>query len=134
PTGWLHARKHRRPGLSGRPPRPPLRARGPRPAHPGPRSPPPAPLRAMLAAMPEHPVTRLDLFTVSPRGVPAAVARMATDRLRLRRLPGLTFTKLLGTGDGRTFDARDADLRRWGVLTVWATRAHAAAFGSPAGA
>src|SRR5690606_12049643 len=52
----------------------------------------------------------------------------------LRRLPGLTFTKLLGTGDGRTFDARDADLRRWGVLTVWATRAHAAAFGSPAGA
>jgi hypothetical protein len=65
------------------------------------------------------PITRIDLFTVVPAAIPLALVRMATDRRALRRQPDLTFWKLLGTGDGRTFDARDADLRRWGVLTVW---------------
>ena len=74
-----------------------------------------------------RPLTRLDVFTVPPAAVPRAVARMATDRGRLRRA-GPVFWKLLGTGDGRTFDARDADLRRWAVLTVWADAASAAAF------
>jgi hypothetical protein len=44
---------------------------------------------------------------------------MAVDRLRLRRHPGLRFAKLLGTGSGRTFTARDADPHRWALLTVW---------------
>ena len=78
--------------------------------------------------MPQMPATRLDLFTVRPAAVPVSLARMATDRLRLRRQPALRFSKLLGTGDGRTFDARDADLRRWGVLTVWPTPQEAADF------
>ena len=78
------------------------------------------------------PVTRVDLFTVPPSAVPRAIARMATDRWRLGRADPV-FWKLLGTGDGRTFDARDADLRRWGVLTVWPTAADAAGFGGSHG-
>lgn len=78
--------------------------------------------------MPQMPVTRLDVFTVRAAAVPVAVTRMATDRLTLRRQPGLRFAKLVGTGDGRTFDVRDADLRRWGVLTVWSTPEDATAF------
>ena len=83
--------------------------------------------------MPETPVTRIDVFTVRPTAVPLAVTRMATDRARLRRQPGLRFRKLLGTGDGRTFDARDADVRRWGLLTVWVSPAAATAFGRRGG-
>lgn len=79
--------------------------------------------------MPTTPVTRLDLFTVPPSAVPRALARMTTDRRRLRAADPL-FWKLLGTGDGRTFGARDADLRRWGVLTVWPTAADAEGFGA----
>jgi hypothetical protein len=61
----------------------------------------------------------LHLWGVSGPGVGRAVAHMATDRLRLRRSPGLRFAKLLGTGSGRTFTVRDADPRRWGLLAVW---------------
>lgn len=77
-------------------------------------------------------VTRIDLFTVPTGAVPRALLRMATDRWRLRRTAPL-FWKLLGTGDGRTFDARDADLRRWVVLTVWRTPGDADAFGHHGG-
>lgn len=62
----------------------------------------------------------LHLWRIAPRSVPAAVARMALDRSRVRRTPGLRFAKLLGTGDGRTFTARDADPLRWGLLATWA--------------
>jgi hypothetical protein len=82
--------------------------------------------------MPTTPVTRVDLFTVPPSTVPRAIGRMATDRRRLRRADPV-FWKLLGTGDGRTFDVRDADLRRWGVLTVWPTAVAAAGFGTSHG-
>lgn len=57
-----------------------------------------------------------------------ALARMATDRGRARRLPGVRFAKLLGTGDGRTFTVRDADLRTWALLATWADPSYAAAF------
>jgi len=53
---------------------------------------------------------------------------MATDRMALRRTPGLLFAKSLGTGRGDTFGIRDADLGRWGLLTVWEQEACAAAF------
>jgi hypothetical protein len=65
---------------------------------------------------------------------------MGFDRRPLRRMPGATFVKLLGTGSGRTFTPRDADPHRWGVLTCWrdvdgperyeSTRIHAAWTGS----
>lgn len=73
------------------------------------------------------PVT-LHLWGVSSMRVPQALGRMATDRLALRTLPGLRFGKLLGTGSGRTFDVRDADLGHWGLLAVWDSPATAVAF------
>jgi hypothetical protein len=75
----------------------------------------------------------LHLWTVPRSAVPAAVLRMATDRGRVRRTPGVRFAKLLGTGDGRTFTARDADPLRWGLLATWTDAEAARAFeaGSP---
>jgi hypothetical protein len=82
----------------------------------------------MHEAVPE--LVTLHLWRVPRRAVPAAVARMATDRQRVRRQPGVRFAKLLGTGDGRTFTWRDADSRRWGLLATWADRDAATAFES----
>lgn len=70
----------------------------------------------------------LHLFTVPTRRVPAALARMGLDRRHLASTPGCGFWKLLGTGDGRTFTVRDADLRRWGLLAVWADPGDLVAF------
>lgn len=70
----------------------------------------------------------LHLWRVPPRDVPQAVLRMGVDRVRVRRTPGVRFAKLLGTGDGRTFTARDADPTRWGLLATWTDPAAAAAF------
>jgi hypothetical protein len=53
---------------------------------------------------------------------------MATDRTRLRRVPGLRFARLLGTGAGTTFAVRDADLHQWALLACWGEPADAAAF------
>lgn len=75
-------------------------------------------------------VVTLHLWGVAPGGVPGAVRRMATHRRALRRTPGLTFAKLLGTGDGRTFTVRDADPLHWGVLATWDSVALARAFAS----
>ncbi len=74
------------------------------------------------------PAVHLTLWGVPGRAVPRAVARMALDRLALRGTPGLRFAKLLGTGDGRTFTARDADPHHWGLLSVWDDDAAADAF------
>jgi hypothetical protein len=65
------------------------------------------------------PLVTLTLWGVPPAAVPAAMLRMALDRLHVRRTRGLRFAKLLGTGDGRTFTVRDADPLHWGLLTVW---------------
>jgi hypothetical protein len=70
----------------------------------------------------------LHLWRVPRGGVPAAVARMAVDPRRVRATPGLRFAKLLGTGSGRTFSARDADPRRWALLATWTDAGAAAAF------
>ncbi len=64
-------------------------------------------------------VVSLHIWGVPGRHVPAAVARMARDRRPVRRLPGVRFAKLLGTGSATTFTPRDADSRHWGVLTCW---------------
>ena len=47
-----------------------------------------------------------------------ALLRMALDRGSLRRLNGVRFAKMLGTGKGETFTPRDADATRWGALIV----------------
>ncbi len=69
----------------------------------------------------------LHLWGVSARAVPLAAARMALDRRHLRAAPS-RFWKLLGTGDGRTFTARDADPRHWALLATWDDADQAAAF------
>jgi hypothetical protein len=43
---------------------------------------------------------------------------MAVDRFRSRQFTGISFSKLLGTGSGKTFTARDANLYRWGIVVV----------------
>jgi hypothetical protein len=40
----------------------------------------------------------------------------------------LRFSRLLGTGHGRTFTPTDADLRHWALLTCWESAGHAEAF------
>ena len=52
-----------------------------------------------------------------PRSARAfALFSMARDRSVLRKSPGVSFAKMLGTGKGETFTPRDADLSRWGFL------------------
>jgi hypothetical protein len=76
------------------------------------------------------PLVTLHLWGIPGRAVPGALLRMAVDRPAVRRLPGVRFAKLLGTGSGRTFTVRDADPRRWGLLAVWDDDDAAAAFAS----
>ncbi len=80
------------------------------------------------AAAQSCPLVTVDLWGVHPRHVPHAVARMALDRRHLRRTTGVVFARSLGTGRGQTFGLRDADVLRWGLLTVWASAREAAAF------
>lgn len=56
------------------------------------------------------------------------MGRVGFQRWSLRGVPGLRFTKLLGTGSGRTFTPRDADLRHWALLTVFDDNASARTF------
>lgn len=71
------------------------------------------------------PVT-VHVWTVAPSRIPAFLGVLATRRRRLRNSPGLAFAKLLGTGDGRSFALRDADLRRWVGVAAWTSPAAAA--------
>lgn len=71
------------------------------------------------AAEPVPAVVSLYLYGVEGLGVARALGRMAVDRGLVRRIPGATFVKLLGTGSGRTFTPRDADPHHWGVLACW---------------
>ncbi|MGH8930086.1 MAG: monooxygenase [Egibacteraceae bacterium] len=64
--------------------------------------------------------TTVHIFTLRRGAVPFALARAAADPWRLRATPGVRFAKVLGTGDGSTFTLRDADIRRWALLIVWA--------------
>ena len=70
----------------------------------------------------------LHLWGVPGRQIPSALLRMGLHRRALRRTGGPTFSKLLGTGDGRTFTLRDADPHHWGLLATWRDAADAAAF------
>lgn len=61
----------------------------------------------------------LHLWRVPAARVPEALLRMAVDRERARRTPGVRFAKLLGTGS--TFTPRGADPTRWALLTTWSS-------------
>jgi hypothetical protein len=68
------------------------------------------------------------LWGVARRHVPWAAGRMMRHRAPLRRVPGLRFARLLGTGHGRTFTPGDADPRHWALLASWNTSETAEAF------
>jgi len=70
-------------------------------------------------AEPVPAVVSLHVYGVSGLDVARAVGRVAVDRGAVRRIPGAGFVKVLGTGSGRTFTPRDADLGHWGVLVCW---------------
>jgi heme-degrading monooxygenase HmoA len=80
----------------------------------------------MVAA--QGPVVALTIWGVPGRRIPTALSRMALDRRAVRAAPGLRFAKLLGTGNGRTFTLRDADLLHWALLSVWDDAAAAERF------
>lgn len=61
-------------------------------------------------------ITVIDIWRVKRWAVPIAFLYMALHRYIRRRA---RFAKLLGTGAGRTFTPRDADLFQWAILTVW---------------
>ena len=71
---------------------------------------------------------RLDITRVRSRHILIAFSLMARQRLSMRNLPGLTFYKLMGTGSGKTFTVRDADLNHWCVLSVWETQEDSLAY------
>jgi hypothetical protein len=73
------------------------------------------------------PVT-LHVWRVPRRRLPRALWRMAVDRRRLRRAPGVRFAKLLGTGRDRRFGPADADPTRWAALVAWEDEAAVAGF------
>ena len=63
-------------------------------------------------------VTVAYFFTIARKSIPFAFFSMAIDRTRSRKFTGISFSKLLGTGTGRTFTPSDADLTRWGMVVV----------------
>lgn len=63
-------------------------------------------------------LTVIYFWKIKPSKVGFALLRMALDRGALRRIKGVRFAKMLGTGKGETFTPRDADANRWGALIV----------------
>ena len=82
----------------------------------------------MRAVEPTPALVTLHVWRVGGSRVPAALLRVALDRMRLRRAAGPRFAKLLGTGSGRTFTVRDADPHHWALLATWRSAEDAAAF------
>jgi len=58
------------------------------------------------------------IFTVRKRAIPFAFMQMAIGRRLARKIPGVSFAKLMGTGTGKTFTPSDADLHQWAILFV----------------
>ena len=63
-------------------------------------------------------VTVIYFWKIKSSNIGFALFRMALDRGSLRRIKGVHFAKMLGTGKGESFTPRDADANHWGALIV----------------
>ncbi len=63
-------------------------------------------------------ITVAYFFSIPRKSIPFALWSMAIDRIRSRKFTGISFSKLLGTGTGKTFTPSDADLLQWGMVVV----------------
>jgi hypothetical protein len=72
-------------------------------------------------------VASFHLVRLPPGRQPLALARLGLDRLWMRRVDGLVFWRLLGTGAGSD-TGPGADLRRTALFAVWRNEAALAAF------
>lgn len=63
-------------------------------------------------------ITVVYFWRISKVALPIAILNMASNKLLLRKIPGISFIKLLGTGKGETFTPKDADQFRWGILVT----------------
>jgi hypothetical protein len=62
--------------------------------------------------------TVLYIFTIKRPAIPFAFLQMALGRRTARKIRGVSFAKLMGTGTGKTFTPSDADLKQWATLFV----------------
>ncbi|ASY13947.1 spheroidene monooxygenase [Candidatus Nanopelagicus hibericus] len=63
-------------------------------------------------------MTVVYFWRISKVALPIAILNMASNKLLLKKIPGISFIKLLGTGKGETFTPKDADQFRWGILAT----------------
>ncbi len=82
----------------------------------------------MLSTVTAPVLVTVHIWGVARSRIPAALRRMATHRRVVRKYPGVTFAKLLGTGSGDTFTIRDSDATHWALLTCWDAPQAAATF------
>ena len=61
-------------------------------------------------------ITTVYFWRTKAMFIPLAIIFMAINKIQLKRLSGVSFIKLLGTGKGESFTPRDADPFRWGML------------------
>jgi hypothetical protein len=58
----------------------------------------------------------LYFWRIPSKSIPSALWKIAMDRRSIKRIEGVTFSKLLGCGRGSTFTPTDADVHRWGLI------------------
>jgi hypothetical protein len=63
-------------------------------------------------------ITVIYFWQIKKAFLPVAILFMAIHKFALKRLPGVSFVKLLGTGKGESFTPKDADPYRWGALVT----------------
>ena len=70
-------------------------------------------------------IVTLHVWQVGIPKIPLALAQLARGNRSIRRQPGVTFAKQLGTGGDR-FTVTDPDPRHWALICVWDDEAKAA--------
>ena len=63
-------------------------------------------------------ITLIYIWEIERKNIFPAIWRMATHRRLLKKIPTISFFKLLGTGTGHTFTPRDANPLVWALLVT----------------